>query len=74
MISNKEKRQIIESELKALERQKYQLEIACRVFKKTEQNQQLESRTATLIKTEQMIDEYKSELESISNEKADQSS
>ena len=65
MITNTQKKQILESELNRLERQQYQIETACKVLKKTGQDDQLEARTNILIKTEQMIDEYKKELEEL---------
>ncbi|MDR9419465.1 hypothetical protein [Gracilimonas sp.] len=67
-ISNKDKKSVIESELKSLYRQQYQLELAVKVLKKTEQENQLEARTNMLIKTEAMIDAYEEELEQINED------
>lgn len=64
-ISAKDKQSVIESELKSLYRQQYQLELAVKVLKKTEQENKLESRTEMLIQTEAMIDAYEDELEQL---------
>lgn len=68
MITKDQKKQILESELNRLERQQYTLETACKVYKKTGQEDQLKTRAEILIKTEQMIDEYKQELNSLDEE------
>ncbi len=68
MLTNNEKKQIINSELRELHRQKYQLELACKVLKNTGQEGQLESRTNILIKTEEMIDQYNAELKELNAE------
>lgn len=67
-ISKKDKKSVIESELKSLYRQQYQLELAVKVLKKTEQENQLEARTNMLIKTEAMIDAYEEELEQLNED------
>lgn len=69
MISQRDKIQIIKSEIAALERQKYQLELQCKVFKKTGQEQRLESASNMLVETEAQIDFYQEELKNIEKQK-----
>ena len=67
-ITNETKKQIIESELAALQRQEYQLELQCRAFKATDQEDQLEVRTQMLVKTKAQIDFYEKELKGLKTE------
>lgn len=65
MLTNETKKQIIEAEISALERQEYQLELQCKVFKKTEQSDQLEVRSQMLKNTLEQKDFYIAELEKL---------
>ena len=65
MINTEDKILIVKSEINALERQAYQLELQCRVFKQTEQEDQLQFRTQSLVKTQEQIDFYNKELKAL---------
>lgn len=68
MVSAQSKIRIINTEINALEEQRYQFELQCRVFKKTGQTRLLEDRTEMLVTTENQIDLMKEELAAVEKE------
>ena len=69
MIATETKIQVIESELRSLERQEYQYELQCKAFKATGQEDMLEHRTELLVQTKAKIDFYNQEMEKLKPKK-----
>jgi hypothetical protein len=65
MITEKDKKDIIKSELRSLHAQKYRVELQCRALKNTCQEDSLKQRTELLANIEGQLDFYNKELKSL---------